>query len=91
MPGQSVFMLHSNLLSRSYWCSQAHREGQFDDLLQKMLFLDSIALSANVEALITDEDTYEDLVETTGPGAQSLVDLLHAVCLRVICTPVIFT
>ena len=45
-----------------------------------MLVLDSIALSANIEVLVADEDTYEDLVETTGPGAQSLLDLLHAVC-----------
>ena len=71
---------------RPYWFFQAHREKEFEDLLKKLLFLDSIALSANVEALITDEDTYEDLVETTGPGAQSLVNLLQAVCLRVICT-----
>ena len=71
---------------RSYWCFQEHRERQSEDALKKLLFLDSIALSANVEALITDEDTYEELVETTGPGAQSLVNLLHAVCLPVICT-----
>ena len=58
---------------------------QFEDLLKKLLFLDSIALSANV-ALITNEDTYEELVETTGPGAQSLVNLLHAVRLRAVCT-----
>ena len=60
------------------------------DLLKKLLFLDSIALSANVEALITDEDTCEELVETTGPGAQSLVNLLHAVCLQVICTSLFY-
>ena len=64
---------------RSYWCFQEHRERQFEDLLKKLLFLDSIALSANVEALTTDEDTYEELVETTGAGARSLVNLLHAV------------
>ena len=66
---------------RSYWCFQEHRERQFEDLLRKLLFLDSLALSANVDALVTNEDTFEELVETTGPGAQSLVNLLHAVCL----------
>jgi hypothetical protein len=60
---------------------------QFEDLLEKLLVLDSIALLANVEVLVLDEDTCEELVETQGPGAQSLVDLLHAVCLRVVCTP----
>ena len=79
MPRQSVFPCYL----KSYWCFQRHRGRQFDDHLKKLLFLDSIALSANVEALITDEDTYEELVETTGPGAQSLVNLLHAVCLQV--------
>ena len=59
---------------------------QFEDLLNKLLVLDSIALSANVEAIITDEDTYEDLVGTTGAGAQTLINLLHAVRLRVVCT-----
>ena len=59
---------------------------QSEDLLKKLLFIDSMALSANVEVLITDKDTYEDLVGTTGAGAQSLVNLLQAVCLRVICS-----
>ena len=66
-----------------HWFLQEH---QFEDLLQKLLVLDSIALLANVEVLIVDEDTREELVETTGPGAQSLVDLLHAVCLQVVYT-----
>jgi hypothetical protein len=57
---------------------------QFEDLFKKLLVLDSIALLANVEVLVLDEDTCEELVETQGPGAQSLVDLLHAVCLRVV-------
>ena len=52
-----------------------------------MLVIDSVALLANVEALITDEKTYQDLVATTGAGAQSLVNLLHAVCLSVNFTP----
>ena len=90
MPRQSVFMIHSNLLSQVLWCFQEHRERRFEDLLKKLLFLDSIAMSANVEALITDEETCEELVETTGPGAQSLVNLLHAVCLRVICTSLLY-
>ena len=60
---------------------------QFEHLLKKLLVLDSIALSANVGVLVADENTCEELVETKGPGAQSLVDLLHAVCLRVVCTP----
>jgi hypothetical protein len=59
---------------------------QFEDLLKKLMVLDSVALSGNVEVLIADEETYEELVETTGPGAQTLVNLLHAVYLRVVCT-----
>ena len=59
---------------------------QFEDLLKKLLVLDSIALLANVEVLVVDEDTREELVETKGPGAQSPVDLLHAVCLQVVYT-----
>jgi hypothetical protein len=58
---------------------------KFEDLFKKLLFLDSIALSANIEILVTDENTCEELVETRRPGAQSLVNLLHAVCLRVVC------
>ena len=58
---------------------------QFEDLLKKLLVLDSIALSANIELLVADEDTCEELVETKGTGAQSLVNLLHAVCLQVVC------
>jgi hypothetical protein len=60
---------------------------KFEDLFDKLLFLDSIALSANIEVLVTDENTCEELIETKGPGAQSLVNLLHAVCLPVVCTP----
>ena len=57
---------------------------QFEDLLKKLLVLDSMALSANVEVLVADENTCEEFVETQGPGAQSLVNVLHAVCLRVV-------
>ena len=53
---------------------------QFEDLLKKLLFLDSIALSANIDVLVADENSCEELVETKGVGAQSLVNLLHAVC-----------
>ena len=59
---------------------------QFEDLLKKLLVLDSIALLANIELLVIDEDTREEVVETKGPGAQSLVDLLHAVCLQAVYT-----
>ena len=58
---------------------------KFDDLFKELLFLDCIALSANIEVLVADENTCEELVETRGPGAQSLVNLLHAVCLPVVC------
>jgi hypothetical protein len=60
---------------------------KFEDLFEKLLFLDSIALSANIDALVADENTCEELVETKGPGAQSLINLLHAVRLPVVCTP----
>jgi hypothetical protein len=59
---------------------------KFEDLFKKLFFLDSIALSANIEILIADENTCEELIETSSPGAQSLVNLLHAVCLPVVCT-----
>jgi hypothetical protein len=59
---------------------------KFEDLFKELLFLDSVALSANIEVLVADENTCEELVETRGPGAQSLVNLLHAVWLRVVCT-----
>jgi hypothetical protein len=59
---------------------------KFEDLFEKLLFLDSIALSATIEVLVTDENTCEELIGTKGPGAQSLVNLLHAVCLPVVCT-----
>ena len=59
---------------------------QFEDLLEQLLDLDSIALSANVEVLVTgaDQNTLEELIGTKGPGAQSFINLLHAVCLRVV-------
>jgi hypothetical protein len=60
----------------------------FEDLLKKLLVLDSIALSANIEVLVADGNTCEEIVETKGVGAQSLVNLLHAVCLQVVCPPV---
>ena len=64
-------------------CFQEHRDMQFEDLLKKLLILDLISLLANIELLITDDSSLlcEELVETTGAGAQSLVNLLHAVCL----------
>ena len=64
---------------------------KYDDLFKKLLILDSISLSANIEVLIADEDTYEEVVETTGAGAQSLVNLLHAVCLELVELRVILT
>ena len=60
---------------------------KFEDLFKELLFLDSIALSANIDVLVADEKTCEELVGTKGPGAQSLVNLLHAVCLPVVYTP----
>ena len=54
---------------------------QFEDLLNKLLVLDLIALSANITVLVADENTCEEVVETKGAGAQPLVNLLHAVCL----------
>jgi hypothetical protein len=54
---------------------------QFEDLLDKLLVLDLIALSANITVLVADENTCEEVVETKGVGAQPLVNLLHAVCL----------
>jgi hypothetical protein len=70
----------------SHWCLQGHREMKFEDFFKELLFLDSIALSANIDVLVADENTCEELVETKGPGAQSLVNFLHAVCLPVVCT-----
>ena len=57
-----------------------------EDLFKELLFLDSIALSANIDVFVADENTCEELIETKGPGAQSLVNLVHAVCLPVVCT-----
>ena len=59
---------------------------QFEDLLTQLLDLDSVALSANVEVLVTgaDQNTREELIGTKGPGAHSLINLLDAVCLRVV-------
>ena len=74
----------------SYWCFQEHREMQFEDLLKKLLVLDSIALSANIEVLVADGDTCEEIVETQGVGAQSLVNLLHTVCLQVFVLLLVF-
>ena len=71
----------------SYWCFQEHyfaHRMQLEDLFEKLLVLDLIALSANIELLVADEDKCNELVETSGPGAQSLVNLLHAVCLQVV-------
>jgi hypothetical protein len=70
-----------------YWCFQEHHQ-MFEDLLKKLLVLDSITLSANIEVLVADGNTCEEIVETKGVGAQSLVNLLHAVCLQVVCPPV---
>jgi hypothetical protein len=86
MPCEFVFMLLS-LLSLVSLVFQGYHEMQFENLLKKLLVLDSIALLANVEVFVVDENTCEELVETKGPGAQSLVDLLHAVYLPVVCAP----
>ena len=59
----------------------------FVDLCKKLLVLDLIALSATIAVLVTDENTCEEVVETKGAGAQPLVNLLHAVCLQLVCTP----
>jgi hypothetical protein len=75
-----VFIFHS-LLSL---VSLLDDEIQFEDPLNKLVVLDSIALSANIELLLLDEETWEELAETQGAGAQSLVNILHAVCLRIV-------
>ena len=50
-----------------------------DSVLWKLLNLDLTALFGLLEAQIMDKTGYEELVETKAPGAQVLVDLLHAV------------
>ena len=47
--------------------------------LWKLLILDLTALLGLLEAQITDKAECEELVDTKGPGAQVLVDLLDAV------------
>lgn len=46
--------------------------------LQQLFALDSMALSGLLDSQITNED----FVETIGPGAEDLVNLLHAVNMR---------
>ena len=50
-----------------------------DSLLRKLLILDITALLGLLEVQITDKIGCEELVDTKGPGAQVLVDLLHTV------------
>lgn len=50
-----------------------------NNLLRKLLILDSTALLGLLEAQITDQTKRDELVDTKGPGAQDLLDLLHAV------------
>ena len=53
----------------------------FEHLFKRLLILDSIALSAHLEAIVVNERSREEVVETKSVGAQSLLNLLHAVCL----------
>ena len=48
-------------------------------LLWKLLVLDLTALLGLLDVQITDKTGCEELVDTKGPGAQVLVDLIHAV------------
>ena len=48
-------------------------------LLWKLLILDLTALLGPLEVQITDKTGCEELVDIKGPGAQVLVDLVHAV------------
>ena len=61
----------------------------FEHLFKRLLILDSIALSAHLETIVVDERSCEEVVETKSVGAQSLLNLLHAVCLQVFATHVI--
>jgi hypothetical protein len=54
----------------------AHPESTF----QKLLTLDTIALSAHLAVIITTDHKCDDILSKTGAGAQSLLNLLQAVC-----------
>jgi hypothetical protein len=61
--------LHAPILCYYLWSHWCFQEPYEMNLFEKLLFLDSIALSANIEILVADENTCEELVETKGPGA----------------------
>ena len=63
---------------------QGHGEKHSEYLLKRLLILDSIALSAHLEAIVVNEKSREEVIETKSVGAQSLLNLLHDVCLRVL-------
>lgn len=49
-------------------------------MFRKLLTLDAITLSAHLTAILMDNDKYKELVGQRGEAAQSLLDLLQAVC-----------
>jgi hypothetical protein len=53
-------------------------------MFNKLLMLDVVGLSARLTAIISDDKEYKKLVCLKGPGAQSLVNLLQAVCSHII-------
>ena len=51
------------------------------DIHRKLLALDTVTLAAHLTVIVTDNDTYKELVGRRGQEAQSLLDLLQDVCI----------
>ena len=59
-------------------CPNSHSES-----LKKLLNVDVIGLCAHLAIIVTDGGKYKDVISRRGPDAQSLINLLQAVCLQV--------
>ena len=54
-----------------------------ESLLRKLLTLDDIRLSTQLSIIVNDDDKYKQIIDRKGLGAQAILNLLQAVCMRV--------
>lgn len=59
---------------------QSRRNEHSEDVIRKLLLLDTISLSAHITTIVIDGNRCRDALARRGPEAQSLLNLFQAVC-----------
>jgi len=78
-------VIENNLLPIADVSLQSRRNEHSEDVIRKLLSLDAIGLCARISTVIVDDSQCREALARRGPEAQSLLNLLQAVCLRTLC------